>query len=175
MISEIVPFMRETYPDFTNHTCGLHVHMSFKSSFHYQRLMTPSFPNTLIHYLHLWGTARGISGEHRLFKRLKGSSEYATLEYFADRQVGQKKTYARSTLGHRYTAVNYCFKTHGTLESRILPMFESVEDSISAILHTINVTNAFLAASKEREPRGKFDLDVTDYMQASCDTSEVIV
>lgn len=40
-------WMTKYYPSHVNDTCGLHVHMSFKSALHYQRLMIPEYSKTI--------------------------------------------------------------------------------------------------------------------------------
>lgn len=113
-------WVRKHYPHICNSSCGLHTHLSFRSALHYQRLMDPEYPKAIIKAVHAWAKDT-LPPKHYIWERLKGKNRYCLDQFLADQQarVTQK--------GHsRYTAVNYCFLLHRTLEVRLLPMFEDI-------------------------------------------------
>jgi hypothetical protein len=151
---ELESWMRKHYPQVVNETCGLHVHMSFDNALHYQRLMVPSFQETLFHYVTLWAKNEGLPAAHPLWPRLRGESRYCRHDFWPDLQVIQReKSHDQNRHGHRYTALNFCHGTHGTLECRLLPMFDTPDQGIRAVQLVLDVTNAFLSRYKQREER----------------------
>jgi len=149
---KVESWMAKYYPSHVNATCGLHVHKSFKSALHYQRLMTPAYQDTVVAYLLKWAKEENLPKDHPIFPRLAGKSDYCQLKYYADQQAQTRaKNYDRQRPGHRYTAINYCWSTHGTVECRLLPMLETADQGIRAVKRVLDITNAFLAASGDKE------------------------
>lgn len=152
--SKFVAWMKKFYPSHVNETCGLHVHMSFESALHYQRLMTPAYQGTVVRYLTDWAKEEGLPSSHPIWSRLKGESRYCQLKYFADAQAQTRsKSYDQSRPGHRYTAINYPFLQHGTVEVRILPMMENVDQGIRSVQRVLDITNAFLVTAAKKEDK----------------------
>jgi hypothetical protein len=154
------------FPNFVNKTCGLHIHMSFHHAFHYMVLMTSEYQERIVEYLRLWASKEDLPRTHPLWERLEGKSEYCQLLYIADAQSRlERKAYDRNVPVHRYTAINYSHATHGTVECRLLPMFDSAEQSIRALKEVMAITNAFLVSTARREEKHevlvKFDGDET--------------
>lgn len=159
---KVLAWMRQSYPSHVNDTCGLHVHMSFKSALHYMWLMVPEFQETVRFYLRSWGLSQGFDKTHPLLKRLQGKNQYCKNEFHADVQATNgKKSYNHDHPGHRYTMINYPFGLHGTMECRVLPMFPQVEQGYAAVQRVLDITNASIqvAAQKEEAIIGRFDLD----------------
>lgn len=151
------------YPTHVNDTCGLHTHMSFKSNLHYSRLMTPDYPLTLIEYLKRWCEVNKIDKGHPIWPRLKGENTYCQHVYHAGKQVAVRdkppgNPEDRRRDGHRYTAVNYCYGLHQTVEVRVLSMLDSAELSSNLLIETYRVTNAFLLTVARREETYSIDL-----------------
>lgn len=161
--SKVEHFLAEFYPDTINDSCGMHVHMSFKSAFHYQLLMTPSYQATMIDYLKKWATEQNIPLTHVIWKRLAGQNQYCKLEYFADEQAAApNKSYSRTGGAHRYTAINYSHKQHSTVECRVLPMFDDKKKAIKAAKAVLDITNAFLAKQKKKEEKYISTIDIVE-------------
>jgi len=163
--SKVEPFLMEFYPDHVNDSCGMHIHISLKSALHYQILMTPKFQATVLAYLKAWATKEGIDPAHRIWKRLTGQNQYCKLEYFADEQAqAPNKNYSGRNGGvaSRYTAINYCHKQHGTVECRVLPMFDSKKQAVRAAKQVLDITNAFLAKHKQREEKFVSTIDIVE-------------
>lgn len=149
-------WMRKFYPFFVDKTCGLHVHMSFESMKNYERLMVPEFPITMLEYLKRWANKQELPPEHPLWDRLADQSKYCQHKFWPDEQVRLERLksaeyYDQDRKGSRYTVINYCYRLHGTMECRILPMFESVNLSISAVELVRDVTNASLVVLARRD------------------------
>lgn len=151
--AELPAWVARNYPFHSNNSCGLHVHLSFKKPFHYQRLMSADYQMTLLDRLEVWGQRVGLLSTHPLFPRLAGNNTYCKVEHLADGQVLMRdKNYSRNTKIHRYTAVNYPLLQHGTIEIRVLPTFETADLANSAIAECLLVTNQFLATTKREVP-----------------------
>lgn len=149
--------MKLYYPLYVNATCGMHVHLSTNRAFSYQRLMTNqpfSYPGTIVEYMIRWAKREALDAKHPIWSRLAGKSEYCQHIFQADEQAkSANKDFDHHRPGHRYTVVGYCWSRLKTLEVRLLPMMEGADQGIRAVQEVINITNAYLAASREREPR----------------------
>lgn len=142
------------WPQHVNETCGMHVHMSFLRALNYQRIMKPEYPATVRAYFNEWAKAQGLSKGHYFWPRLRGESRYCQHKFHADAQAMRiNKDHDHSAEGHRYTDINYCFLRNGTVECRLLPMFETFDLSMSAIRELLRVTNAFLLSEARREDK----------------------
>ena len=150
------PWMEQSYPQIVNETCGLHVHQSFLSAWHYQLLMVPEYQATVIEYLKRWAKDEGLEDSHPIWPRLEGKSEFCKLEYWADLQASvTKKDYRRDKPGHRYTAINYCAEQHETIECRVLPMMKTAAQGIRAVHRVLQITNAVLLIKGAKEAEVK--------------------
>lgn len=149
---ELGVWMRRYYPQSVNETCGLHVHMSFESALHYQRLMVPSYQATILKYMGLWAREENLRKDHVLWPRIRGESRYCQHQFWPDHQIKNRaKDFNHEREGHRYTVINYCYHNTGTVECRLLPMMADAEQGIRAVQRILDITNAFLAKGKERE------------------------
>lgn len=161
-------WMRKYHPSHIDESCGLHIHMGFKSALHYSRLMVPEYPATVLSYLQKWAKDEGVASSHCIWDRLAGKNKFCQDKFWPDLQAikagkehnveqeGKKK-------GNRYTVVNYCWGLgFETLEIRVLPMFEDPGLSVRAIKKCIDVTNAFLGATAKKEQKFKVEATQSD-------------
>lgn len=158
-------WMKQFYPHFVNETCGMHVHMSFQSALHYMRLMVPEYQDTVIHYMSLFAKEEKLASDHPIWDRLAGKSEYCQHIFDPDRQARKtrKEFNHHDPAGHRYTVINYCYGTKGTMECRLLPMMKDSAQGIRAIQKLLDVTNAFLInRGREEKLRGEVIVDPSD-------------
>jgi len=151
--------MTRTYPTKVNHTCGMHVHMSFDNLWYYQLLMVPEYQETMITYLTKWANDNKFKEDHHIYTRLRGGSEYCLRGFWPDIQAATKrKTHDRTRPGHRYTIIHYCGRQQ-TIECRVLPMMTKAPLAISAVKQVIEITNACLyvlgAEDKREVVKGK--------------------
>lgn len=135
--------------------CGLHVHMSFPNPRHYCQLAdTPDYQETLLWELTEWAKGEGsFQKKHHIWGRLEGKDEYCTKNFWPEEQMKSDRDHDRTRHGNRYTAVNFCWKAHGTVEVRVLPMMENVDLAIRAVTQVLDVTNAYLVATAAREEK----------------------
>lgn len=157
---EFPSVMKLYYPSYVNATCGMHVHLSTNKAFAYQRLMVNkpySYPGTIVEYMTRWAKREaGLNKAHPIWARLAGKNEYCQHVFHADEQTKtSSKDFDHHRPGHRYTVISYCWGRYKTLECRLLPMMDTAEQGVRAVQEIVNITNAFLAASREREPRLK--------------------
>jgi hypothetical protein len=158
------------HPDKVDHTCGMHVHMSFANLWQYALLMQEEYQETIVKYLSRWAEKQNnVKGkpefppEHHIWSRLKGESEFCQKGFWPDAQAGTKrKDHDRNRYGHRYTIIHYCGRIN-TIECRVLPMMHRTELAVSAVQEVINITNAslhILGSKYDRKTlvKGKFEL-----------------
>lgn len=154
--------IRKYYPQLHDKSCGLHVHMSFENVLHYTILTVPEYQETIIHYLTLWAEKEALPKTNLLWDRLLGKNAYCQKKFWPDEQMRQRnKDYDKERHGHRYTIVHYPFNRTGTVEVRLLPMFDSPQVAIRGIQTILDVTNAcliHLARRYKRSDSGKFVL-----------------
>lgn len=140
------------YPHAVNATCGMHVHVSFRSALLYQRLMVPDLTKETIRLVQKWAEEEKLPKDHPLWARLRGESQYCQNRFDAELQTKTtRKGHDRGVRGNRYTIWNYCFAVHSTMECRLLPMMESSQQACRAIQHLLNIVNAFLVTHAKRE------------------------
>lgn len=156
-LREFPQTMKLYYPSYVDGSCGMHVHLSTLKAFAYQRLMINkpfSYPATIVEYIKRWATAEKLPKDHPIWPRLGGLNEYCQHLFQADEQAKTaNKDFDHHRNGHRYTVISYCWSRYKTVECRLLPMMEDPDQGVRAVQEIANITNAFLAASKEREPR----------------------
>jgi hypothetical protein len=147
-------WLKRCYPDMSNQTCGLHVHMSFKNLRDYVRLMVPEYQLTIVAYLKKWANEEGLADNNPIWDRLSGKSEYCSLNFFPTQQIrDRRKDYDHFREGNRYTAIAYRWGTHRTVECRVLPMMQDAAQAWRAIERVFDITNAFLVKVARREER----------------------
>ena len=127
--NQISEFINSNYPDKINDTCGMHIHMSFKDGI-YREFMTREFFDYFCTELKKWLQQRHVGV--RAINRVDGNNRFCKKEYHADAQYR-----ATHKVEERYCIVNYCYNLRGTIEVRVLPMFDSKEFSIMAINRVI--------------------------------------
>lgn len=150
---EFPQWLKQMYPTMINLTCGMHVHMSFRNALIYQRLMVEEYPFTVAVELVKWAQRQSnFPLKHHIWDRLAGRNEFCRLEFHPDKQASvTRKDFDHHREGHRYTAIHYCFGRTGTVECRLLPMMETVDQALDAIRMLLKITSAFLVATAKRE------------------------
>jgi len=155
-VPEVEDYIRTNYPNIVNETCGLHVHMSFKYKLNYQRLMTEDYTRKMVVGLIDWAKRNDLPKDHPLWPRLmKPNHNHCAHVYLGDNQVtiAGKDYNSRGTNYSRYTAINYCWAQHKTVECRLLSMFDTADQAVSAVGEVIRITNLFLSKIKSREKK----------------------
>lgn len=144
-------FMKKYYPSKVDSTCGMHVHMSFENLRHYAWLMVPEYQETVISYLVEWAKKEGFPPSHHIYDRLAGNSIFCQRKFWPDAQVTfRAKDHDQHRHGHRYTIINYYGRLM-TIECRVLPMMQTVEQAIRAVKFLLDITNASLVILGKRD------------------------
>lgn len=144
-VKDFPSWMRKYYPSHVNETCGLHIHMSFKSALHYSKLMVAEFPRSMVEYVRTWALEEGLDKAHPIWERLAGTNTACQHLFHADLQASaSQKGHDRHGVGHRYTVIGFPYSRHTTIECRLLPMFEEKEQGIRAVQRVLDITNASL-------------------------------
>lgn len=123
--------IRSDYPNNVNGSCGLHVHVSFRTLAYYEAILSLEFTNAFIEHMQFWGKDNlGNEGIEysRFHARLGGDNQ------FCRRNTESDSLFALLIgRGERYRIWNFPFRQHGTAECRVLPMFDEPENAILAI------------------------------------------
>lgn len=141
-------WMRRYYPHIVNTSCGFHIHVSLEPGL-YSRLMCREFYEAFVKAYHDWGTTtfdgqRSTDNAVRFFQRLEGQNRYCATRFQPDIQTQVTSRQNPTVWESRYALLNFCWSLHGTLESRLLPMFNNVELSVSAMRVFTNLINSWL-------------------------------
>lgn len=135
--------IRQHYPNVTNRTCGLHVHLSFPTPGHYSALMSPRFEPYLVKRLAAYGRKKNFTQAGQFFARLRGENTYCSLRYSEKRAMSQATATYKG--GDRYALLNYCHGLHGTIECRVLPAFMRPSAAVNAIRFLCDSFNRYLS------------------------------
>lgn len=155
LLKEWKKWLRSNYPQHSNETCGMHVHMSFGNALQYMLCMNKAYPATVVKEFTSWSGEQALAKSHPMWERLAAKSVYCQHLYDAELQAQRgDKGHNQHEPGHRYTVTNYAYNRTRTVECRLLPMMQSVEQAESAIQRLLNTTELFLlAAAKREKPR----------------------
>jgi hypothetical protein len=173
-LSEISNWLKVNYPQHVHKSCGFHIHMSFRKALHYERLMVPEYQETILAYLSKWAKDEGIPQKHHIWERLTGKNTFCKKEFFADAQVVPINKNYNHTGASRYTAINYCYGQHGTIECRVLPMLNTAEQADRAVKQVINITNACIKMLGKKESKISASL-ISDSMNLLYESREEMV
>lgn len=148
LASNAEAWMRKYYPTSTNETCGFHIHVSLEPG-HYMRLMSAEFFAAYQLAYHQWGSNTWPSKntdrwKEFFYERLQGRNRFCLPNFNPDTQTKVTSRRDPDTWNTRYAQLNFCHALHGTLESRLLPMFEDPSLSASGMHVFLNLINAWL-------------------------------
>lgn len=147
-LDSVATWIRSNFYEASNETCGMHVHMSFKNLADYALLMdSEQFQDYLLDGIRDWADANShLSSYHPIYKRLDGENDMCELHFMPDVQAES------DCKGHeRYNVLNFCYELHSTLEIRVLPAFDTVEDAIDAVENLSRLVNAWLKQKRKRK------------------------
>lgn len=130
-IKQLVDF----YPDETDASCGMHVHVSFKHHTDVSLLMSREFTAYFRARWLTWMETNGIGRYSQMQRRLDGHNEYCVPNSMSELSLNCD----------RYTQLNFSsWARHGTLECRLLPMFNSAAVGASAVAELLSIYTAYL-------------------------------
>jgi hypothetical protein len=149
----VADWVTTAYPTESNVSCGLHVHASFKSRSDYAKLMSAEFYAYFLDRMKAWGERVHLPQTHAFWTRLNGFNRYCEKVFLPEQQVQ-----TRFKTGVRYAQLNYCFRLHGTIECRLMPVFKQARIAVSAVQEILSCYEDFL---RERQ-YSEVVLEVTD-------------
>lgn len=142
-------------------TCGFHIHLSFRTVRLYQHCMCHKFFEDVYTFWEQWGRARNIPEEKPFWHRIRGEAVFCRRDYHPETQKA-----ARGKGGeHRYEGLNYCFGYHGTMELRLLPMFDTAKESVEAALAWVDFVEGWLAVYREEADKTEAVVDISDWVR----------
>lgn len=123
-LDELLEWVDKRYPDYSNHTCGLHVHFSMDNE-DYACLMKESFykyfRKEIQKFIDNFQFPNSVDKE-TLINRFNGNNRFCR-----DTFIPEDQYWLEGKTNARYCQLNFCYAIHGTLECRLAPMFQDKE------------------------------------------------
>lgn len=138
-IMDLLDWTERNYPDYTNRSCGMHLHFSFNNITDYARLMERRFYYYFLDQLEKFGRDNKLNKNGIFWERIKGKNTYCKKDFRPELQASYKK---KGSL--RYTMLNTCYQLYGTYEVRALPCFQKKILSIKAIKFVYDTIEDYL-------------------------------
>lgn len=160
------PWIVANYPHHVDRSCGLHIHVMLTTLGAYMGTMEKGFISFLKKKLKQFGRDEHIPIGSNFWYRLDGRNHYCRDLFHADAQA-----VAEDKVSERYAMVNWCFKLHGTIEIRVLPMWT---DSAQALRACECVLLAIAAYSRKRKHCEKIASEKIRIRQDNTTGGEVI-
>lgn len=139
-VEGIVKCVTLLYPDVVDDSCGMHVHTSWTLG-DYVRLADDAFPpyfrTRMAEYAKTLPFGRG---RYALVHRLAGRNDYCRINADTD---GDRALSGGGV--DRYRQINYSWTAHKTIECRLLPMFDTKEEAIHAIMTLLGIYEEYLS------------------------------
>lgn len=150
-------WIRKHHPHIVNSSCGFHVHISVEPG-HYSMLMCREFYDAYLRAYRQWGETSfsnpGLVASNdaaRFYERLNGGNRYCQGRWDPDTQTLATNR-QNPAWDSRYSHLNFCWSLHGTLESRLLPMFGLADYTTSSMRVFLNVVNEWLESMNAAPP-----------------------
>lgn len=124
------------YPDETDSSAGMHVHVSF-DAVDITMLNDPAFFRYFKARWEAWGAKMQLHPRSQFFRRLQGRNDFC--------QPAGDRPYTINRMD-RYAQLNFsAFSEHGTVECRLLPMFKRASLGVAAVQELVNIYETYLA------------------------------
>lgn len=132
----------EFYPDESDRSCGLHVHVSFNCVTHITQLAHPKFFEYFKTQFQAWGEQAGLGPRHQFWARLNGQNSYCR----------PNVEVSDPCCDDRYRQLNFTsYERHKTLECRMLPMFRNAAHAVSAVQKLIQIYENWLGTEYDAQ------------------------
>lgn len=138
-VSDAIKWAELNYPDVVNASCGYHVHVSFKDTKSYVRLMDSNFYDYFLNRMEGWGKSIGLPDDHEFWNRFVGDNYYCKQEFYPEGQVIYKTKH-----DNRRSHLNFAYSRFGTIECRLFPAFNKVEHYTSALIELVSIYEDYL-------------------------------
>ncbi len=133
-------WIKRYYPQEHNSDCGAHFHISFDNIQAFEFLCTKDFFDHFKRELYRWGVRANIKNSD-FWDRLGGHNSMCQTTF---RGIQQLYTENDSYPDCRYSILNFQYHKHGTLEFRILPVFQEPKLYIKAVQVCMDITQKYL-------------------------------
>lgn len=137
-VEEALEQLVKWYPEFTDKSCGMHVHLSFRDPTYFTQLSTAKFFEYAAARWAAWGRAQGLSENSEFFDRLSGGNEFC---------LPQRGSLDDDmTRIDRYRQWNFAaWREHRTVECRLLPMFVHRRLAVAAVQELVSLVEDWLS------------------------------
>lgn len=150
----VASWVKRNLPDKINHTCGVHVHLSIIKNHDYVRLMSPTFNKFFLDRMKDYGdNIMKFPADHPFWSRLLDSNPYCARDHRPEEQ-----SYRTDKRGPRYAQLNYPYGLHGTIECRVFPGLNVLEDVMKSVDCFIDCVEDYLDTVKEILPDLEFEI-----------------
>lgn len=141
-------YFKYAYPDRTNDSCGLHIHLSFNSNQYYSKLMSSKFYYYFIREMGKYASTLALIDDRVKFHhRLAGRNRYCRKEFEKSNYVYQV-TEEYPSVANRYNIINYSYREFKTIEFRVFPMFSKWQVSYAVSEKLIELVTNYLKKCK---------------------------
>ncbi len=150
-------FVAENYPCHVGGTCGMHVHMSFHNNDYDIALIADSeeYQTGLFKTFKKLGEQLRVTNSH-FWSRLEGENNFCTTNYAEEGVLDNE----------RYRAVNFCsYPKHGTVEIRVLPMFQSIRLALRFMRRVLSYTEWYLKQAYKNDTEVEFECVIDDFVR----------
>ena len=148
---------KKLWPDMVHESCGFHIHASF-TPLSGSIIATQDFYTYFKKRWEAWGKKAGLERSHEFWGRLQGRNKFAMDKFEPERQLTQRGGQG----AQRYTMLNFhSWEKHGTIECRLLPMFQDKEIGCMAITEMADIYDTYLS----EHPFPTIALESTTYVQ----------
>lgn len=143
-LTPLLKWIPRQYPDYTNESCGFHVHTSYRDNRDYETLMERKFYDFFLARITRWGKGYPIRNS-AFWARLEGKNSFCRKNFQPLNQA-----FVTDKSGPRYAQLNYCWGLHGTLECRLFPMFKSSKTAQAAVCELISLIETYLLMNRPK-------------------------
>lgn len=146
LVSSVMPitdwqdWVKQCYPSEHDSSCGTHVHLGVSNTSAYENCNSQEFHDYFVRELKAWGKRANIRSTN-FWDRINGKNSMCSDEYLGKEQLAVRDEGYPSC---RYCILNFQYHKHGTIEVRVLPVFDSPELTISAIKAVIKIFDTWL-------------------------------
>ena len=139
---DLLNYLTTNYPDEHDSSCGMHMHISFKSKRAYMTLISSHFKDELMDFYYNWLDQNKINENSRAYQRLKNNTY---CENTFRKEDVETQLYARDKDSSvRYRVLNYCFSLHNTIELRFLNIFDKKEISLKCVKDIVKFIDSYI-------------------------------
>jgi hypothetical protein len=136
-LAEALRQLARWYPDESDTSCGMHVHVSFQDHADISLLTHPEFMKYFTARWEAWGARMGLSEHSNFFKRLRGDNDFC--------EPNSESDLRNPWRADRYRQLNFlAWDEHKTVECRLLPMFQNARYGLAAVTELLSIYEDWL-------------------------------